>query len=86
MFQITLHARNDGLLSGSEFLARDLLIHLNVAPRELENKLGRCFWKYFVFVRVGVFFEPQAEELFVEIFRLFPLRDALFVTRELPIA
>src|SRR3989344_3139304 len=86
LFQITLDAWGDRLFACDECISRNLLIHLNIAARELEDKLGRCFWERRVSVRITVLLKPQTQKLFVETLWFFPFRETFFVSFYLPIA
>ena len=70
--------------AANEFLARDLLVHLDIAARQFRDQFGRRIGQLFVLVRIAMVLEPHPQEFLVEIFRLFALLEPRTIGRALP--
>src|SRR6185312_11273018 len=84
--QIAGDPRPDRLFAGFEGLARDLLVHADVAARQLLDQFLRRRRQYLVLVRVAIVPEPKPQEFLVEVLRLLAFVEAAAIGLALPVA
>ena len=84
--EVLFQTLDDGYSAFYELRSGDLFVHPDITICHFLNHVGGRFGKPFIFVRIGMPFEPQAQKFLVEIFRLLPRFHALGVGCELPVA